>query len=156
MRRARGSASVELVLIVPLMVVLMAGILYLHRAGMTGFRALHSAETATWKIAMSNRPGECIRGRTPHAFNGVSLGSAGNWAKAIAWATLGDWSFQIVNGGYRHYETRQAPPPPPPLPAAWARADTRGDYMPCAETVGKRDGDLPGAFNALWAWYLMP
>ena len=156
MRRDRGSSSVEFIIILPVVAVLLAGTQYLFDAGITGIRALHAAETQTWQIAMTNRRGACGSGLSPSPLAGISLGAAGDGAKAIAAMALSDDSFLFDAGGVRQSVTRTAPTPNPPLPRTWAQSDTRSDYMPCAETVGSDDGRLGAAFYPLWMKYLTP
>jgi hypothetical protein len=153
--RARGSASVEFVLILPLVAVLIAAIGFFRRGYLTELQALHAAETDTWRVAMSNDRGVC-GSNARHVFSRVPLGSHGDEAREIAAGAMRELSFLYVNGGVRRSETRDIPRPLQPLGSGrWAQT-TRGDYLPCNETIGADDGALPGAFQPWWMRKVMP
>ena len=154
MRRPRGSATVEFVLIVPVIIVLIAAVTYFWRGYVVDFETLHDAETQTWRVAMSNDRGTC-GSRQRHRFASVPLGEAGDAAKELAAATLPQLSFLFVNGGVRKDATRAIPTALRPLEGRWTTT-TRADYLPCNETVGGDDGRLPAAFDGLWQRYVSP
>ena len=150
----RGSATVEFVLIVPVVIVLIAGIIYFYRGYVVDLETLHDAETETWKLAMSNDRGVCGTSQR-HQFAQVPLGEAGDAAKELAAQTMPQFSFLFVNGGVRKSKTRAIPTALAPLEGRWT-STTRADYLPCNETIGGNDGQLPGAFDALWDRYVSP
>jgi TadE-like protein len=153
-RHLRGSATVEFVLIVPVVIVLIAAITYFYRGYVTDFQTLHDAETQTWKVAMSNDRGVCGTSQR-HQFASVELGEAGDAARELAAQTMPQFSFLFVNGGVRKSRTRAIPTALAPLEGRWT-STTRADYLPCNETVGANDAQLPGAFDALWLEYVSP
>lgn len=153
-RRTRGTATVEFVLIIPVVVVIIAAIGYFREGYVTELKTLHHTETETWRIAMSNDRGEC-GSNARHVFSSVPLGEAGDAAREVAAGSMRQWSFLYVNGGVRREETQAIPPPLGPLHGRWTRTH-RADYMPCNETIGGNDGALPGAFDALWTRYVSP
>lgn len=155
MRRQRGSATVEFCLLIPTVIVLIAGIAYFRRGYETELQTLHAAETATWQAAMTNDRGSCGTSQR-HRFAGVELGAAGDEARERAAAVMSDWSFLFVNGGVRRQETRAIPPPAQPLAAGRWSSTTRADWLPCNETVGRDDGELAGSFDDIWKRYASP
>lgn len=150
----RGSATVEFVLIVPVVIVLIAAITYFYRGYVTDFQTLHDAESETWRLAMSNDRGVCGTNQR-HRFSSVPLGEAGDAAKEIATQAMPAFSFLFVNGGVRKSQTRAIPTALAPLQGRWTTT-TRADYMPCNETIGGNDGQLPAAFDPLWQKYVSP
>ena len=153
-RRARGTATVEFVLIVPVVIVLIAGVGYFRNGYVTDLQTLHAAESQTWHVAMSNDRGVCGT-RQRHPLSSVELGAAGDAARELAAQTMSQLSLLYVNGGVRKQETRAIPTALAPLHGRWTTT-TRADYLPCNETIGGNDGQLPGAFDGLWQGYVSP
>jgi len=154
-RRQSGSASVEFTLIIPVVIVLIAGIGWFRKGYETELQTLHSAETETWKVAMTNDRGTCGTSER-HRFAGIELGAAGDRARETAANEMSDWSFLYVNGGVRKDVTRAIPSPMRPLEGSRWSSTTRSDYLPCNETIGSDDGELAGGFDAIWKEYATP
>lgn len=153
--RARGSATVEFVIILPTVIVLIAAITWFRRGYQTELETLHAAETATWQVAMTNDRGTCGTSQR-HRFAGVELGAAGDEARERATGVMSAWSFLYVNGGVRRQQTRAIPPPAEVLGNPRWTSTTRADYLPCNETVGSDDGALGGGFDDIWKRYAAP
>ena len=154
-RRQRGSASVEFTLIIPVVIVLIAGIGWFRKGYETELQTLHAAETDTWKAAMTNDRGTCGTSER-HRFAGIELGAAGDEARERAATQMSQWSFLYVNGGVRKDVTRAIPTPMQPLEGSRWSSTTRSDYLPCNETVGSDDGELAGGFDDIWKRYATP
>ena len=154
MRRQRGSATVEFVIILPTVVLLICAITWFQRGWRTELETLHDAETAPWEVAMTNDRGTCGTSER-HRFAGVSLGAPGDEAKQRATTAMSAWSFLYVNGGVRRERTRAIPPPIGPIHNPRWTSTTRADYLPCNETIGGNDGTLAG-FDDIWQRWASP
>jgi len=156
-RHARGTASVEMTIILPTFVVVLAFVIFFREAYVTQLASLQTAQRRVWARAMSNDPGVCGTSRV-HPFAATKAGALGGEALALGTQAMTAQSLFHDNGEARWRDDRALPAPPPPLRfGTWRRA-TWESMMPCNEVVpgGDADGALPAAFDALWTKWLAP
>jgi Flp pilus assembly pilin Flp len=155
-RRSRGAAMVELALVLPIFVVLIAAVGYLRDGYVTAFAAVHDARTRTWEVAMSNDPERCGTQAPGRLIGAPAWGRFGDEAVGLGKRTMTGFSFFYDKGGVERSATHEGRLPPGVLTGARPIRVTRSSFMPCNETINGDTGALPDAFDVLRNKYVEP
>jgi hypothetical protein len=144
-RSGRGAALVEMVVVVPVFIVLIAGMLFLHHTVAATQRSMLAARRAAWKSAMEGCPGE--GGEMPQPDRTSEMGGAPG-AEVSTLATIGSATSESEGSVHVGLMAEGA------ASAAEGRglefeADVHSKVIVMCNTK-PQPGDLPGVLKWFW------